>query len=68
MKVDFNKSLNSKELFSFASLASVTALAACGGGGGGGGGGLPDVGDNNYFDGFSGQVSALQARDPRRKR
>jgi subtilisin family serine protease len=48
--------------FSTVLLASTTALAACGGGGGGGGGGLPDVGDNNYFDGFSGQVSALQAQ------
>ena len=47
--------------FSTVLLASTTALAACGGGGGGGGG-LPDVGDNNYFDGFSGQVSALQAQ------
>jgi len=47
--------------FSTVLLASTTALAACGGGGGGGGG-LPDVGDNNYFDGFSGQVSTLQTR------
>jgi hypothetical protein len=50
--------------FSTVLLASTTALAACGGGGGGGGGGspLPPVSDNNYFDGFSGQVSALQAQ------
>ena len=48
--------------FSTVLLASTTALAACGGSSGGPGGGLPDVGDNNYFDGFSGQVSALQAQ------
>jgi hypothetical protein len=49
--------------FSTVLLASTTALAACGGGGGGGGGSpLPPVSDNNYFDGFSGQVSALQAQ------